>query len=221
MPEILFRDRHLAVAIKPPGLLSEHTAAGDGFPDILAAELGLAPGHVFTVHRLDRATGGLMVYALTGTAAAFLSGAIAAGEMEKTYLGVTAPLPDGFPSEGRWDDILYFDRTRNKAYCVHRERRGAKPAALLYRVEAAAPSSSLLSFRLLTGRTHQIRVQCASRALPLLGDRRYGSHTPGDYALWSHCLAFPAPSGERLRFVSVPPAEGFWAPFEDYLRTRQ
>ena len=89
-------------------------------------------------------------------------------------------------------------------------------ALLEYAVLESLPEGSLVSVRLLTGRSHQIRVQFASRGLPLAGDGRYGAKTRGAIALWSHTLAFPHPrSGETLRFSAPPPASPPWELFHN------
>lgn len=111
---------------------------------------------------------------------------------------------------GGMEDLLYFDRGRGKSYVVKRERRGVKPAKLVYRRldtrQMGDTAVSLVRVRLLTGRTHQIRVQFASRKMPLVGDRRYGSHIPAEYiALCAAELSFPHPiTGEDMRFRIVP-----------------
>ena len=137
--------------------------------------------------------------------------------MEKTYLAVA----EGVPSEpvGELRDLLYFDRRKNKSYVVKRERRGVKQARLQYEVlqtiEHEGERLSLLQIRLLTGRTHQIRVQFASRQMPLVGDRRYGSHIPAEHIqLCSARLGFPHPvTGEELSF-SVDPTGEFYQLFK-------
>lgn len=201
---IAYRDKKLVVCRKEPGLLSEHTPAGDGVPDLLAKELGMAPENVYVVHRLDRTTGGLMVFALDGKTAAYLSGEIQNGHFTKEYLA----LAEGELGSCDMTDMLYFDRGRNQAYVV-KKRPGAKEArlhsttiALWDGIEDTVDKLSLCRVRLETGRTHQIRVQFASRKHPLWGDRKYGakSHTKA-CALWSAHLAFTHPNGEAMDFV--------------------
>ena len=196
--QILFQDESILVCLKPPGVLSET----GGMPELLEKTAG---GSVFCVHRLDRAVGGVMVYARTKEAAAALSAVIAAGRMEKRYLAVVC----GRPAEekGSLKDLLYHDPGRNKSYVVRRMRRGV--------VETDGNILSLLSVTLVTGRSHQIRVQLASRALPLAGDGRYGSPVRDcDIALWSHALSFPHPvTGERMAFSAPPPDSFPWTEF--------
>ena len=100
------------------------------------------------------------------------------------------------------EDLLFFDRTRNRSYVVTRMRRGVKDAALRYRVLSSEDGISRVAVRLETGRTHQIRVQFASRKMPLVGDRRYGAPPSGqDLALRACYLSFTHPTtGERMAF---------------------
>lgn len=194
---ILYQDRQLVLCIKPAGVLSEE----GGMPGLLRAQLGLQ--EVFCVHRLDRAVGGLMVYAKTGTAAAALSRQIAEGGMDKRYLAVCC---GEAPEAGELRDLLYHDAAKNKSYVVTRQRRGVREAALRFETLDRREGRSLVRVELLTGRSHQIRVQFASRKLPLLGDRRYGGDPAPALALWSEALRFSHPeSGEKLAFSAPRP----------------
>ena len=183
-------------------------------PSLLKDEAGCDP--VYPVHRLDRTTQGVMVYALSEDAARRLSAMIQQGQLEKTYLAVVEGVPEG--SQGEYTDLLYFDRRKNKSYVVKRERKGVKQALLQYEVlqtiEHEGKKISLLRIRLMTGRTHQIRVQFASRKTPLVGDRRYGSHIPADHIqLCSARLSFTHPfTGEELSF-SYDPTDGYFNRF--------
>lgn len=207
--KIYYQDKKLIVCRKEPGQLSEHTPEGTGLPDLIAAELGLPPEQVYVVHRLDRTTGGLMVYALDGKTAAHLSEEIREGRFGKEYLA----LAEGVMEDGEMIDQLYFDRGRNQSFVV-KKRPGAKEARLSYTVTGVYPSPlpevekvSLCRVRLETGRTHQIRVQFASRKHPLAGDRKYGAKTrTKDCVLWSVMLAFSYPDGRQMQFADEDPA---------------
>ncbi len=205
-PEILYQDAQIILCVKPAGVLSEE----GGMPDLLRAQTGAA--RIFCVHRLDRAVGGLMVYARTKEAAASLSAQITDGGFAKLYLAVCC---GEAPERGEMRDLLYHDAKTNKSYVVKRMRRGVREAALRYETLERRDGLSLLRVELLTGRSHQIRVQFASRRLPLLGDRRYGGGAGSEPALWSSRLCFLHPaSGEALSFQAPPPKEEPWTRFD-------
>lgn len=207
-PEILYQDASLVVAVKPRGVLSEGDAAA---PDTMPGLLTPAVGTVYPVHRLDRGVGGVMVYARNRGDAAALCGAVASGTLCKTYLAVVSGCPD--PAEGEWRDYLFKDSAKNKSFVVSGARRGAREAILRYRVLDTACEGeavfSRVSVTLLTGRSHQIRVQFASRGFPLVGDGKYGSRVRTPFpALYAQSLSFSHPkSGKQLHFSVPVPAE--------------
>ena len=212
---IVYEDADVTVAVKPAGMLSEPDGSG---ADILTAVRDQTGRSCLTVNRLDRGTEGLMVLANDRTAAAALSSAIAAGQMEKEYLAAVAGTPE--PPEGEMRDLLYHDARANRSFPVKRMRKGVREAVLTYRTEQTAERDgvplALVRIRLRTGRTHQIRVQFASRGMPLLGDRKYGSRLTGPApALYACGLSFPHPAtGERCSFSSLPDPAAFpWSLF--------
>ena len=191
MINILYDDKFIAVAVKPSGLLSE--GADGSFPALLLEELrqrrgASSPKEIFAVHRLDRETEGIMVYALDSSSAADLSEQIRIGEWSKIYHAVLCSAPSD--DSGKLCDLLYFDRARGRSYTVDRMRKGVKDAELDYTVitRSSTTQRCLVKIKLATGRTHQIRVQFASRRMPLCGDRRYGA---------------PAESGKRLALAAT------------------
>lgn len=205
MLNILYEDTHLVLVVKPVGLTAQESADGrDSLPRRLE-ERGIA---VKTVHRLDRETGGVMTYARTSQAAAALSALVGQHEVfAKEYLAVVAGTPA--PAEGRLEDLLYHDVRKNKSFPVSRPRKGVRQAALSYNVLQTADTPegiyTLVRVRLHTGRTHQIRVQFASRRMPLWGDSRYGGKGRDGLGLWSCRLSFPHPlTGETLTGESLP-----------------
>ena len=203
---LLYSDSHIAVCVKPAGI-----DAQNGVPEMLRAQLG---GDAYCVHRLDREVGGVMVYARTAAAAASLGKAITEGRMEKAYLAVCAGRPAA--DSGTMRDLLFHDTQRNKSFVVTRQRRGVREAILDYQLLGCLEDCALVRVLLHTGRTHQIRIQFASRGMPLLGDRTYGSRRKDcGIALWSAALGFPHPfSREFLRFCAPPPDTAPWQFFD-------
>ncbi len=207
MIPILYQDRHMVVCVKPVGVISQE-AGEDSLPQLLKAQLGLK--ELSVVHRLDREVGGVMVFAASQKAAAALSRGVQERTLEKRYFAV---LEGSAPLEGMLEDLLFHDRQKNKTYVVDRPRKGVKDARLEFRRRQECGGQSLVEVLLHTGRTHQIRVQFASRKLPLTGDRRYGGK--GDHlGLWSWKLTVKHPvTGEEMTFSQLPPAELPWSQF--------
>lgn len=195
--DILYQDEALCVCIKPVGLDSQI-----GVPEALKAQLG---GEFYPVHRLDENVGGVMVYARTSKAAAMLSREIQAGTFVKEYLAQVHGTP---PEQEVWEDLLFKDSRKNKVFVVRRERAGVRKAKLEF-TRLTAGETSLVTIRLYTGRSHQIRVQFASRGFPLVGDHKYGSRDARTAPmLFSYRIAFPW-KGESRTFTALPDwAEG-------------
>lgn len=195
--DILYQDEALCVCIKPVGLDSQI-----GVPEALKAQLG---GGFYPVHRLDENVGGVMVYARTSKAAAMLSREIQAGAFVKEYLAQVHGTP---PEQEVWEDLLFKDSRKNKVFVVRRERTGVRKAKLEF-TRLTAGETSLVTIRLYTGRSHQIRVQFASRGFPLVGDHKYGSRDARTAPmLFSYRIAFPW-KGESRTFTALPDwAEG-------------
>lgn len=190
--EILFSDDRLIVCIKPVGLDSEHD-----MPQALQEQLG---GEIFTLHRLDQNVGGVMVYARNKQTAAHFSKLIQGGQLDKEYVALVHGAP---PEQGDWEDLLFKDSRKNKVFVVDRQRAGVKKARLTFTRQTAG-ERSLVRIRLYTGRSHQIRVQFASRGYPLVGDRKYGARDDEKAPrLWSCCLRFPYKNQECC-FENLP-----------------
>ncbi len=272
-PTLLYRDRDIAVAVKPVGMPSQPDPSGDlDMTTSLALLLGASA--VYPVHRLDRLTGGVMVYALTEKGAASLSRAFREHTAKKTYLAVADGILD--TPEGEMRDYLYHDARKNRSYVVKTPRKGVKEAVLTYRLvslfpadkggssletipsspptenkpslaEIAAASGlsgdiaplfpnsvpafsalaplfqrpiALYAVELETGRTHQVRIQFASRKAPLLGDGKYGSRENRcTIALWAYSLNFSHPRSKKaMSFTASPPYDRFpWSSFGNAL----
>ena len=189
---ILYSDANIAVCIKPVGLDSEQEV-----PDALIQQLG---GQIFPIHRLDKNVGGVMVYARTKPAAASLSKAVQDGTMVKEYVAMVHGIP---PEQGDWEDLLWKDSRKNKVFVVKRVRGGVKKARLEF-TRLSQGETSLVRIRLHTGRSHQIRVQFASRGYPLVGDHKYGARDSSPAPmLFSCCVSFPY-QGKLRRFEQLP-----------------
>ena len=203
---LLYTDRQVVVCVKPVGVSSEDCPGG--MPELLRRVCG---GEIYTLHRLDLNVGGVMVYARTRASASILSQAIQNGDLQKVYLAVVHGCPS--PSEGILEDLLWKDSGKNKVFVVKRQRKGVKPAKLAYEVLEAG-ERSLVKIRLYTGRSHQIRVQFASRGWPLLGDHKYGSRDRETApALWSYQLTFPHPESHKTMEFSALPTGEVWERF--------
>lgn len=229
MSFIVYEDAALVVVNKPAGLSSE-----EGVPAKLREFWARPDAYVGVIHRLDVGVTGLMVYAKTPAAAAALSRqvtqsqeayAVLDGRAEgkasqpsfvKQYRAVVAGRPDALlPPEGTLRDYLFKDSRRGRVFPVKKPRKGVRGAVLEYRIAATAQTESspfsLVDVTLHTGRTHQIRVQFASRKHPLWGDGKYGSRQKGAVALQSARLRFAHPiTGKPMDFALEMPEEMPW-----------
>lgn len=190
--EILFSDNEIAVCVKPVGLDAEHDV-----PRLLTEQLG---GEIFTLHRLDKNVGGVMVYARTKAAAARLSGEIQENRMVKEYVALVHGTP---PEAGDWEDLLFKDSRKNKVFVVDRKRNGVKAARLEFK-RLTEDERSLVRIRLHTGRSHQIRVQFSSRGYPLVGDHKYGSKAIETEPMLFSCRLTFEHHGKEQNFSALP-----------------
>lgn len=219
---ILYEDNHIIVVMKPQGLPSCGDESGDD--NMLeqvrryVKEKYNKPGNVYIglIHRLDRPTGGVMVFAKTSKAASRLAEQMRNGDFEKKYLAVLV----GTPKETKGTLVNYLKKNpvNNMVYICTQTTDGAKMASLEYRVLEEKGGYCLADIKLHTGRTHQIRVQMAGISHPVYGDMRYGGENAkkGNLALWAYSLTFTHPvTKERLRFMLEPPAENVpWKNFD-------
>lgn len=197
--EILFEDKDIVVVVKPIGILSQSDEKGSENCEEILNDYMKQKGEkckVHLIHRLDRNVGGVMVFAKNKQAAASLSSQIQNKTFVKEYYALVHSKPD--TDEGVFEDLLFKDSRKNKTFVVNRVRKGVKDAKLAYKLiktyESDYGQVSLVHIRLYTGRTHQIRVQFASRKMPLVGDGKYGGRdNNAGIGLWSYKLTFVHP----------------------------
>lgn len=204
--ELIYLDKEMVVCVKPPRVLS--TDEPGGLPELVRQALGDPHADVRTVHRLDRVVSGVMVLARSAAAASELSRQIREDQFTKEYLAVVHGCP--MPESGTLTDLLYRDKARRMTMVASHPGKGVQEAVLDYQVLSSAGDISRVKVQLRTGRTHQIRVQFASRGMPLVGERKYATlDDPCEIALWSHRIGFFHPAtGERMEFSQEPP-EGY------------
>lgn len=219
---ILHEDNHIIVVLKPQNTACcPDESKDDNLLDCVKRYIKTTyekPGNVFTglVHRLDRPTGGVMVFAKTSKAAARLSEQMKTGGFEKRYFAVLCGSPS--KKKATLENYLKKHSLNNMVYVCTQTEEGAKFASLDYEIKEESGGLSLAEINLNTGRTHQIRVQTASINAPVYGDMRYGGDkaVKGKLALWAYSLRFTHPTtGEKLRFVAQPPVESApWNKFD-------
>lgn len=222
MPDILYEDNHVIVAVKPPNMLSQGDQTGD--TDILTLLKEYIrteyhkPGNVYLglVQRLDRPVGGLMVFARTSKAASRLSEQMRRHEMGREYLCIAVgEMPETFTLT----DYLWKDPVRNKVTVCEADEKGSQLAVLHGRNLASREGTTLCALKLETGRKHQIRAQMSNAGAPLWGDNKYGGGIPGQQiALWGYKLTFRHPITQRaMRFFSMPEGNA-WSLYGDLLK---
>lgn len=226
---IVYEDNHLIVVLKPHNIPSQADESGDKDMLTLVKEYIKVkyekPGNVYVglVHRLDRPTGGLMVFAKTSKAASRLSEQLKDGRFSKTYLTVL----ENVPTDRRKKQVNYLkkDEKNNIVKIVPMGEEGAKKAELIYNVLDVQNGLSLTEIELLTGRSHQIRVQMSSLKTPVYGDIKYGAKRgvataekggvlTNNLALWAYKLTFEHPTTKKtMTFKSYPENVSPWAEF--------
>ena len=220
MCEVIYEDNHLLVVIKPQNLPTQADISGD--EDMLTKlksyikEKYNKAGNVYLglVHRLDRPTGGVMVFARTSKSAERLSEQIRNGEVEKKYFAVL----EGTPKYKQYRLINYLkkDEKNNIVKIAPQYEEGAKEAILDYQVLETKNNRTLVKVSLETGRSHQIRVQMAGIGCPVVGDQKYGKDAQKcNLALWAYNLKFVHPVTKKvMTFKVMPPVEN--SPWKDF-----
>lgn len=220
---VLYEDNSVLVVVKPQNIPSQADQSGD--LDLLSLLKDYVkqkynkPGDVYLglVHRLDRPTGGVMVFARNSKSAERLSKQITEGEMSKNYLTTVVGAPK--QSRGRLVNYLKKNPLTNTVFVATVSDKDAKKAVLDYEVLEYGEQTSLVKVQLGTGRSHQIRVQFSAIGSPVYGDVRYGGDSlcarGTNLALWAYRLEFTHPvSRERMVFVAYPPEVDPWNKFD-------
>lgn len=210
-PKIVYEDNHVIVVIKPHNVSVQEDDSKD--PDMLTIikeyfkDRDNKPGNVFLglVHRLDRPTGGVMVFAKTSKAASRLSKQLKDKQLSKKYLCVVNGCPQ--IANNRLVTYLKKDEKTNTVKIAPKLESGTKEAILEYEVIESKSKYSLVKVNLITGRSHQIRVQMSGQLnVPIYGDFKYGDKDHGgNLALWAYELTFVHPTTkEQMRFTVEP-----------------
>ena len=206
---IVYEDENLLLADKRPGMVvhADETEKVNTLINHIQAYLyqkkewnprwenAFAPA---LCNRIDRNTGGIVIAAKNAETLRIMNEKIKNHEVEKSYLCITVGRPR--PSEGRIEGFLRKDEAKKQVYFYHKPVPGGKTAVTLYRTLETRGELSLVECRLLTGRTHQIRVSMAQIGCPLLGDGKYGrgdvnrSYGETRQALYSYKLTFALPT---------------------------
>lgn len=220
MIEIVSKTKDYVIIKKTAGMPSQSDPSGDKDAMTLCSELLSDSGEnsgLYLIHRLDRVVGGLMVFARNKKTAADLSSQVADHSFGKHYYAVVEGMAEG----GVMHDLLFKDANLNKAFVTDRKRAGVKSAELEYdRLDTAEVDGrkvSLVKIKLKTGRFHQIRVQFASRKMPLIGDKKYGSRDFKAKApsLFATEISFRI-DGKEIKAARLPDLTQYpWSLFEE------
>jgi 23S rRNA pseudouridine1911/1915/1917 synthase len=222
--DVLYEDNHCLAIAKPSGVPSTHYDGGDETIDRAVKSYlktkYAKPGKVFLgiVHRLDKPTSGVLLFARTSKAAARLAEQFREGAVEKVYWAVIeGELPQ---PAGTLEDWLRKDEAAGRVLIVSRDTEGAKRAIVHFDRKAAFDGQSLLELRPQTGRTHQLRVQLSHRRHPVVGDFKYGSETPfaAGIALHARRLTFLHPTRHEPVTVTADVPRSWRGRFAHLLR---
>lgn len=215
MINILYQDNHILVVEKPinVAVMADESKDNDLLNQLkqYIKRQDNKPGNVYLalVHRLDRPVGGVMVFAKTSKAAARLSKAIQQHQFKKIYNAIIVGQME--KDSDTLIDYLYKDKNKNTVYVCDKDHKDAKYCQLNYQQLKTSNNLSLVQIELITGRSHQIRVQFASRNKPLWGDQRYNkqAHCGQQIALFAKSLSFPHPITKEILTFTLPLPDRF------------
>lgn len=220
--EILYEDNHIIIVNKSPREIVQGDKTGDKpLVDMVKDYLKKKyhkPGNVFcgVVHRLDRPTSGIVVFAKTSKALARLNEMFKKGEVDKTYWAIVKDLPP--QDEGTLVHFLIKNQKNNKSVAYDTEKLRSKKAVLHYKLIGRSQRYYLLEVKLETGRHHQIRCQLAKIGLPIRGDLKYGaqrSNPDGSISLHARNISFVHPVSKKMIDITAPvPDDPLWKAFE-------
>lgn len=209
--DILYEDNHLLVVVKPQNIptcpdSSKDASIFDIAKEYLQKKYQKESAYLGLVHRLDRPTGGVLVFAKTSKAAARLSSQLQDGGFQKKYMAILQQKPR--QERGELLHYLKKNAINNLVYICPQTTEGAKRALLYYEIIQTLPNGqTLVSIDIQTGRSHQIRVQMSAIDCPLVGDMKYNPQAKkGNLALWAYSLSFLHPTTQdKMRFLVQPP----------------
>lgn len=213
MLEVIYEDNHIIVVKKPFNIPTQGDSSGDeSLLDMVKnyiKEKYNKTGNVYVglVHRLDRPTGGIMVFAKTSKAAKRLCEDIKNHNFEKKYIAVLSGVPKA--KSGRLENYLKKDEKNNTVHLATQSEEGSKLATLNYKVLEYNEKYSLVEIDLETGRSHQIRVQMSANKTPIFADFKYGKGVKNiNLALFAYKLKFTHPTTKKLMtFIATPPTD--------------
>ncbi|NMB50373.1 MAG: RluA family pseudouridine synthase [Bacteroidales bacterium] len=220
--EILYEDNHIIIVNKSPKEIVQGDKTGDQplldmVKDYLREKYH-KPGNVFcgVVHRLDRPTSGVVVFAKTSKALTRLNEMFKKGEIDKTYWAIVKDLPPR--DEDTLVHYLIKNQKNNKSVAYDTEKPRSKKAVLHYKLVGRSQKYYLLEVKLETGRHHQIRCQLAKIGLPIRGDLKYGaprSNPDGSISLHARNISFVHPVSKKIINITAPvPDDPLWNAFE-------
>jgi len=222
-PDILFEDNHLLIVNKKSGDIVQGDKTGDApLNELLKTYLKIKynkPGNVYlgTIHRLDRPTSGLVIFAKTSKALTRMNKLFQTKNIQKTYWAVTEKAPQ--QKTGELIDFLKKNEKQNKSYPYKKEINGSKKAELSYQLISQGDRYHYLEVKPATGRHHQIRVQLSHMNCIIKGDLKYGAKRPnkdGSIHLHARAIEFEHPvSKENLKIIAPVPQEIIWQDFQN------